>query len=82
MGKKPSEPERLSVTVQQAIELTGLGQNTIYDLISEGTLASTKIGGRRLILYPSLMDLIKQGVKATPRTKRRREQAPQPDKAA
>ncbi len=81
MQRKP-EPERLSVTVREAVELTGLGQNTIYDLIGDGTLESAKIGGRRLIIFTSLKAMLERGVERTPRGRRRRDEGSQSGKAA
>ena len=52
----PVEP--LTVTIQQAILLSGLGNTTIYALIGEGKLKSTTVGKRRLIDYASLKALL------------------------
>ena len=42
-------PFRLSYSVHEAAMATGIGRTTLYKLIGDGTLPSTKIGGRRLI---------------------------------
>lgn len=60
MGEKP-----LSVTVLQAQKLTGLGANTLYDLVNSGQLKSTKVGGRRLIVYAALEEMIEKGIPKT-----------------
>lgn len=50
--------EPLTVTVQGARNITGLGNTTIYELLKNGELKSIKIGRRRLILYSSIAALI------------------------
>ena len=50
--------QRLSCTIKEASKASGLGPTTIYALISDGTLESTKVGRRRLILVRSLRKLI------------------------
>ncbi len=57
MSNAPT-PRPISVTVQTARKLTGLGNTTIYQLIKQGKLKSVVIGRRRLILYDSLESLI------------------------
>lgn len=47
-------PVTLSVTVNDAIRLTGLGKTKLFELIADGTLETTLIGRRRLILFRSL----------------------------
>jgi excisionase family DNA binding protein len=51
----------ISVTVQTARKLTGLGNTTIYELIKQKKLKTVAIGRRRLILYRSLEELIGPG---------------------
>ena len=53
--------ERVSCTVKLASEASGLSRSRIYELIADGTLESSVIGGRRLIMVPSLLRLIKSG---------------------
>jgi excisionase family DNA binding protein len=48
----------ISVTVQTARKLTGLGNTTIYELIKQQRLKTVAVGRRRLILYRSLEELI------------------------
>lgn len=50
---------RLTCSVAEACEATGLGRTKIYALISEGCLGSTTIGRRRLIDVTSLRQLFK-----------------------
>ena len=44
----------LTVTVKTALELLGIGRTTIYELIDQGIVETTKIGRRRLVIYSSL----------------------------
>jgi excisionase family DNA binding protein len=52
---------RLSMTMQQAHEATGLSVRKLYGLIAERRLKSVTIGRRRLILVKSLEDLLNNG---------------------
>lgn len=52
----PTKP--LTVTVQRAKEITGLGESTLWDRMKTGTLAHTNVGGRRLIVYASLEKML------------------------
>jgi excisionase family DNA binding protein len=40
------------------MRLTGIGKTKIFELIADGTLETTTVGRRRLILYASLQKLI------------------------
>jgi excisionase family DNA binding protein len=51
-------PAILSVRVSDAMRLTGIGKTKIFELIANGTLKTTLVGRRRLILYASLRDFI------------------------
>ncbi|QBE92453.1 DNA-binding protein [Sphingomonas paucimobilis] len=51
-------PAMLSVRVSDAMRLTGIGKTKMFELIADGTLKTTLIGRRRLILYASLQELI------------------------
>ena len=48
----------LTVTVATARHLTGLGNTSIWKLIGDGTLATVRVGRRRLILFESIEKLI------------------------
>jgi excisionase family DNA binding protein len=54
----PNNPSQklkpITVTVKQALDLTGLGITTLYELMKSGDLEFTHEGRRRLILYRSL----------------------------
>lgn len=55
---EPPFYEPVTVTVDEAKRLSGLGTTTIYALLGEGRLQSTTIGRRRLISYASLKTLL------------------------
>jgi excisionase family DNA binding protein len=50
--------ERLTCTIADACEATGLGRSNLYKLIGEGQLDTTRIGRRRLVLVSSLLRLV------------------------
>jgi excisionase family DNA binding protein len=50
--------QRLTRTVAQACEITGLGRTKLYELIGDGQVTTTTIGRRRLVLVQSLLSLI------------------------
>jgi excisionase family DNA binding protein len=50
--------QRLSCTIAEACQVTGLGRTKLYELIAEGHLATTTIGRRRLVLVRSLLSLL------------------------
>lgn len=51
--------QRLSCTIDEACEVTGLGRTKIYELIGDGHLATATIGRRRLVLVRSLLSLLR-----------------------
>ena len=53
--------ERLTCTIAEACQVTGLGRTKLYELIGEGHLATTTIGRRRLVLVHSLQTLLEAG---------------------
>lgn len=53
----------VSVTINRAVELTGLPRSTIYELIGNSPLRVSKIGRRTLITYESLRELVEKGVR-------------------
>ncbi len=50
--------QRLSCTIAEACEVTGLGRTKLYELIGDGHLATTTVGRRRLVLARSLLSLL------------------------
>jgi excisionase family DNA binding protein len=50
--------QRLTCTIAEACEVTGLGRTKLYELIGDGRLTTTTVGRRRLVLVQSLLSLI------------------------
>jgi len=63
LGRLPFA-QRLTCTVAEACEVTGLGRTKIYELIGNGRVTTTTVGRRRLVIVQALLDLV--GVNATP----------------
>ncbi|WP_366520759.1 helix-turn-helix domain-containing protein [Acidocella sp.] len=53
--------QRLTCTVDEACSATGLGRTKLYELIGDGSLATTTIGRRRLVFVDSLRALLEPG---------------------
>lgn len=49
---------RITCSVKEAIELTGLGRTTIYALLDEQKITSVRVGTKRLIHVESLRRLL------------------------
>jgi excisionase family DNA binding protein len=49
---------KLTCTINEACEVTGLGRTTLYELIGAGRLATTTVGRRRLVVVRSLLSLL------------------------
>jgi hypothetical protein len=47
--------QRLSCTIDEACQATGLGRTKLYEEMSAGRVQTTNVGKRRLILVPSLL---------------------------
>lgn len=47
----------ITVTVDNAIKLSGIGRTKLYELINQGVIKTTTIGRRRLVIYSSLEEL-------------------------
>jgi excisionase family DNA binding protein len=50
--------ERLSSTVEEACDATGLGKTKLYELIATGEIETATVGTRRLVLVRSVLRLI------------------------
>jgi hypothetical protein len=50
--------QRLTCTISEACEVTGLGRTKLYELMGTGQLATTTVGCRRLVLVRSLQALL------------------------
>ena len=53
--------QRLTCTIAEACQATGLGRTKLYELIGDGHLGTTTIGRRRLVLVSSLRALLAPG---------------------
>lgn len=49
---------RLSSTVEEACDATGLGKTKLYELINAGAIETATVGTRRLVLVRSVLRLI------------------------
>jgi excisionase family DNA binding protein len=58
-GRRAAEP--LAVSILEAARLTSLCRSTIYELLKSGKLRSIKVGGRHLVDYGSIKDLMRTG---------------------
>jgi excisionase family DNA binding protein len=61
--RRPADLKPLSVTIPDAISLTGIGRTVIYEKIAAGELRTTTIGKRRLVLYSSLEALLAENAR-------------------
>jgi hypothetical protein len=52
--------ERVACTIPDACAATGLGRTKLYQLIGEGSICTTTIGRRRLVLVSSLLRLFEE----------------------
>lgn len=50
--------QRLTCTIAEACEVTGLGRTKIYELIGNGRISTTTVGRRRLVVVRSLLALV------------------------
>ncbi|WP_410051266.1 helix-turn-helix domain-containing protein [Bradyrhizobium sp. SZCCHNR1011] len=50
--------QRLTCTINEACEVTGLGRTKLYELIGTGLLTTTTVGRRRLVHVSSLQELL------------------------
>jgi excisionase family DNA binding protein len=50
--------QRLTCTIAEACEVTGLGRTKLYELIGQGQVTTTTVGRRRLVTVQSLLALV------------------------
>jgi len=50
--------QRLSCTIDEACQATGIGRTKLYEEIAAGRIQTTNVGKRRLVLVPSLLCLL------------------------
>ena len=51
--------QRPTCTIKEACKAAGLGRTKLYELIKNGTLETSTVGRRRLVLVPSLLKSIR-----------------------
>ena len=54
--------QKLSYSINEAVEVSGIGRTTIYDLIKAEQLRSVKIGTRTLIRHSDLEALLERNL--------------------
>jgi len=52
------EVEVLTVTVDEALAMIGIGRTRFYELVADGTISTVKLGRRRLVHVDSLRLLV------------------------
>lgn len=52
------EPERLTLTVEEAASLLGISRNLAYELVADGRLPSIRLGRRVLVPRQALYRLL------------------------
>lgn len=57
--QQKGEMEKISVTIPEAVRLTGIGRSSLYKLIGEGRIQPRKLGRRTLLLTADLQALLK-----------------------
>ena len=50
-----------AMTIKSAAKFVGIGRTKVYELIADGTLHTTRVAGRRLVLKTSLIRLLDSG---------------------
>jgi excisionase family DNA binding protein len=56
--------QKLTCTINEACEVTGLGRTKLYELIGDGHLTTTTVGRRRLVVVRSLLSLLESNASA------------------
>ena len=62
--------ERLTCSVKEAAEATGLSRSYIYELIRDGRIHTTKFGYSRLVSVQSLIELVNPSPQTGPQQTR------------
>ena len=58
--RRASALKPITVTIEDTCHLMRLGQSSVFELLAEGALRSTKVAGRRLVFYASIEELLKR----------------------
>jgi len=57
-------PSKLAYRIPEACAAVGLGRSKLYELINDGTIKTSLIGGRRVVPAKELERLIERGMEA------------------
>jgi excisionase family DNA binding protein len=55
---KDESLDPVTVTIPDAVRLSGLGRTKLYELLTNGEIQSVRVGTRRLIVFASLKALL------------------------
>jgi len=55
---------KLALRIPEACAAVGLGRSKLYELINDGTIKTSLIGGRRVVPVQELERLIERGMQA------------------
>lgn len=58
------EPERLTLTVEEAASLLGISRNLAYELVAEGQIPSIRLGRRVLVPRQALYRMLDRATPA------------------
>ena len=62
--RQPIPPnQKFALRIDEACEVSGLSRSTIYQCIREGTLASKKVAGRRVVTPEALRAFLNEAAK-------------------
>lgn len=61
VGAVSAAVERLAYSVPEVARAVGASRGWVQELVSQGVLPSTKVGGRRFVLRDDLLDLLRSG---------------------
>jgi len=56
----PSAEYLITVRIERAVQLTGIGRTKLYELINSGAIESVKIGRSRYVIVASLVRFIEK----------------------
>ena len=51
--------QKITATIPEAVEITGLGRTSIYELIKQGRLTKRKFGTRTLLMVEELENVVR-----------------------
>jgi hypothetical protein len=66
----------ITTTVPGAMQISGLGESKIREMIRDGTLETIVIGGRRLVVVASYLKLVEAELAGPPKDARRNRVVP------